>query len=113
MDIAALNTRIIFQKSTVLSDKIGNRTNQWQDYYKCFATISDSQGGNSAESSIAGLIVEHTDVSFTVRYCKKTMNIKSTEYRVLWNGDIYNIVKIDHLNLKKRALKFKCQKERS
>lgn len=113
MDIAAMNTRIVFQKSIVVADKIGNRKNEWKDYYGCFATINESQGASSSESNAAGLVVEHTDVSFTVRYCKKIMDMRSTEYRILWNGEVYNIVKIDHLNMKKKALKFKCKKERS
>lgn len=42
MDIAAMNERIMFQKNAVMTDKIGNHTNGWTDYYSCFATISDS-----------------------------------------------------------------------
>lgn len=44
MDIAAMNERILIQKSTVVTDRIGNRTNGWSDFYSCFATISDSTG---------------------------------------------------------------------
>lgn len=29
MDIAAMNERILIQKSTVVTDRIGNRTNGW------------------------------------------------------------------------------------
>lgn len=113
MEIAAMNVRITFQKNGVIVDKIGNHTNDWSDFYSCFATISDSTGKSSAEDTVAGLIVDHSDISFTVRFCKKAMAISSTNFRILWNGEVYNIVKIDHLNLKKHALKFKCEKERS
>ncbi len=48
MDIAAMNVRITFQKNAVVTDKIGNRTNSWADYYSCFATLSDSMGKSNA-----------------------------------------------------------------
>lgn len=113
MDIAAMNIRIKFQKNAVVTDKIGNHTNSWTDYYDCFATLSDSMGKSNAEDDVAGLTVDTSDISFTIRYCKKAMAITSTGYRVLWNGEVYNIIKIDHLNMKKQALKFKCEKVRS
>ncbi len=113
MDIAAMNEQIVIQKNTVVTDKIGNHKNTWVDYYSCFCTISDSTGKSNAEESVAGLIVDASDISFTVRYCKEVMDISTTGYRVLWRGDAYNILKIDHLNMKKHALKFKCEKVRS
>lgn len=110
MDVAAMNVRIVFQKNEAVSDSIGNRTNTWADYYSCHATISDSVGKSSAESDAAGQTVDHSDISFTVRFCRKAKAVDTTGYRILWDGEIYDILKIDHLNNKKRALKFKCQK---
>ena len=113
MDVAAMNVRITFQKSEVISDAIGNRSNSLTDYYSCFATLSDSAGKSSVETAAAGLIVDHSDISFTVRFCSKSSIINSTDYRVLWNNEVYDILKVDHLNMKKCALKFKCEKARS
>lgn len=110
MDVAAMNVRIMFQKNQTVSDAIGNRTNRWADYYSCHATISDSQGKSSAESEAVGQTVAHPDISFTVRFCRKVMSVDTTGFRILWDGGIYDILKVDHLNNKKRALKFKCQK---
>lgn len=70
MDIAAMNERILIQKSTVVTDRIGNRTNGWSDFYSCFATISDSTGKSNAEESVAGLVVDTSDINFTVRFCQ-------------------------------------------
>lgn len=36
--------------------------------------------------------------------------IDSTKCRVLFDGAVYNIVSIDHMNFKKKCLKFKCEK---
>ena len=94
MDIAAMNVRITIQKNTVATDKIGNRTNTWTDYYSCFATISDSMGKSNAEDAVAGLIVDTSDISFTVRFCKKAMAVTTTGYRVLWNPPFISAVTI-------------------
>ena len=110
MDIAAMNVRITFQKQDVVVDEIGNRSNEWTDYYSCFATISNSSGKTDTESEGAGTTLDELDIGFTVRFCQKTFAVNSTGYRIIWNGDVYNIVKLDYLNMKKRGLKFRCRK---
>ena len=110
MDIAAMNERITFQKQDVVADEIGNRNNEWTDYYSCFATISNSSGKTDTESEGAGTTLDELDIGFTVRFCQKTFAVNSTGYRIIWNGEVYNIVKVDYLNMKKRGLKFRCRK---
>ena len=109
MDIGLLNTRITIQKNTVVSDSIGNRTNQWSDYYSCFATVG-GEGGN--ETAVAGQKVDDSDISFSIRYCLKASVVNNTEYRVVFQGEIYNILFVDHMNYKKKSMKLKCQKAR-
>lgn len=109
MDIGALNERILFQKNEVISDEIGNHINKWTDYYSCFATISGEGGTEKQET---GQTIEATDISFTIRWCKKASKITSTCFRVIFRDEIYNVTLVDHLNFKKNALKFKCQKVR-
>ena len=38
--IEKLNERITIEKSTVVTDKVGNHRNAWVDYYTCFAYAS-------------------------------------------------------------------------
>ncbi len=109
MDIALLNVKITFEKNEVKIDDIGNRKNIWTNYYSCFATIS-GEGGK--ESTVANMTVDHSDISLTIRYCKKASFIDSTGYRIIFHDDIYNILTVDHMNYKKKSLKFKCQKVR-
>ena len=52
------------------------------------------------------------DIAFTIRYCKKLSNLDVTRYRVFYDGVIYNIVFVDHMNYKKKCLKLKCKKAR-
>lgn len=109
MAIALLNVHITFQKNEVITDKIGNHKNIWKDFYKCYATVS---GEGGAEKSAAGLIADDSDISFTVRYCKALSDIDSTKCRIIFDSNVYNIILIDHMNFKKKCLKFKCEKER-
>lgn len=109
MDVALLNVKIVFQKNEVVVDAIGNHKNQWADYYSCHATVS---GEGGSEKAVSGLIVEDSEISFTVRFCSKTATVTEDGFRISFNGELYNIVSIDHMNYKKKALKFKCEKVR-
>ena len=109
MDIALLNVSITVQKNTVVVDAIGNHKNEWTDFYSCHATVS-GEGGK--EATAAGTVVDDSDISFTVRYCRKVSEINNTEYRVLFDGEIYNILFVDHMNYKRKSIKVKCQKVR-
>ena len=107
MDIALLNTKVIFQKQNVSVDEVGNHINVWGDYYSCFATISGEGGG---ETFNAAEINDHSDISFTVRYCNRAAAVDTLSYRIMCGDDIYDILAIDHMSNKKQSLKFRCQK---
>lgn len=109
MDIALMNVRILFQKNVVKTDKIGNHTNAWEDYYSCYATVS---GEGGTEKTVAGLVVDDSDISFSVRYCGLVSKVDSSGYRIIFNDAIYNILSIDYMNYKRKSVKFKCQRVR-
>ena len=109
MDVALLNVKITFQKNSVEVDAIGNRKNGWADYYTCHATVSGESGN---EKHTAGTTVEDSDLAFTIRWCRKAAEIDVTGYRVVFHGELYNITSVDHMNYKKKSLKFRCQKVR-
>lgn len=109
MKTAMFNVKILLQKNSVTADKIGNRKNQWTDFYSCFAYVS---GENSAENIGAETISDNSEIIFTVRYCNKISDINPVNYRVVFYGEIYNIIGIDHMNFKKKTIKIKCRKER-
>ena len=106
MDVALLNERVTFQKNEAVVDDVGNHRNVWTDYYTCSATI----GGEGLASSKE--VLEDVSMTVTVRYCRKAVDIMSTRYRVLFRGEIYDIVNVDHMNFKKKSLKFTCRKVR-
>lgn len=109
MHTARLNVRILFQKNETVLDGIGNHISQWTDYYACHATVS---GEGGSEKAVAGLLVEDSDISFTIRFCKQAAEVTADGFRILFCGEPYNISAIDHLNYRKKALKFKCEKVR-
>lgn len=109
MEIALLNVKVTFQKNEIVTDNIGNHKNVWVDCYTCHATVGGESG---SEQVAAGTTVENADISFTVRFCKATDVVTTTEYRIFFRGDIYNILSIDHMNYKHKSIKFRCQKER-
>ncbi len=109
MNVALLNERIELQKNTVVSDAIGNRKNTWAPYFECACTVGGESG---REKDAAAQTVEQVDITFTVRSCTLTDAVKSELFRIVFKGDTYNIVSIDHMNYKHKCLKFRCRKER-
>lgn len=109
MEVALLNVRITIQQSETTVDAIGNHRNTWTDWYTCYATLG---GESPSEDTDAGTIVDNTKADFTIRWCRKAEVITADRHRVIYNGEIYNILGIDHRNNKRRSIKLKCQKAR-
>lgn len=108
MLLSLLNQKIIIQKNKVLLDDNCNHLNSWDDYYSCFATISNELG---RETNEVGNTQDVLSIDFTIRYCKKASLISTLNYRVLYNKEVYNIISIDHFNYKNKAIKLVCKKE--
>lgn len=109
MNIALLNRKVTFQACEMVADEIGNHSNVWTDYYTCMATVS-GEGGD--EERDAGVINDKADLSITVRYSAKTKAVTTTGYRIILEGELYDITAIDHFSYTNKALKFKCRKVR-
>ena len=109
MDIALLNKKVTIQANELVTDEIGNHSNAWSDYYTCQATIS-GEGGD--EERDAGEIVDKVNLAVTVRWCAKTKAVTSTGYRIVIDGELYDIIGIDHFSYTNKAIKFKCTKVR-
>lgn len=109
MKINLLNVRICITRNEVVTDSIGNHTNQWKPWYHCHATVSAEAG---KEQTDAGLVVDNSKVDFTIRWCRKAAEIDTTHFRVLFGEDSYNILAIDHMNYRKKSVKLSCEKVR-
>lgn len=109
MDIELLNVRIAILRHEVLVDGIGNHTTEWRPYYDCYATVSGEAGKEKTE---AGLVVDDSQIDFTIRWCRKSAAVTSTEFRVQFQGCLYDILAVDHRNFKRKAIKLTCRKVR-
>ena len=56
MNVALMNERVTFQKNTVVSDNIGNRTNSWEDYDSCACMVSGESGQENESASHTGVV---------------------------------------------------------
>lgn len=112
MNVSLMNEKVTFQKNTVTTDAIGNHKNSWEDFYSCHATIGGEGLASSKEKDVAGTVVEDVGMTVTVRYCKKASKIGSATHRLVFQGEIYDITNVDHMNFKKKCLKFICRKVR-
>ena len=109
MNIELLNVRIFIFKNSVVTDTIGNHQNEWQPFYTCYATVSGEAG---KEQSDTGMVVDDSGIDFTIRWCKKADEIDSTHFRVEFNGELYNISAVDHMNYRRKSIKLSCEKVR-
>ncbi len=109
MNIALMNVRIEVQKNAVTTDKYGNHKNSWEPYLSCYATVS---GETPKEETDAGLTVDDSKTDFTIRFCHAASAITSTGYRVIFGGETYDILGVNHMNFKNKGIKLLCQKVR-
>lgn len=72
----------------------------------------DCERGERIRAEYSLFTVEDGKVDFTIRYCKKAAGINSTGFRILFQGEIYDILGVDHKNYKKKCLKYSCRKVR-
>lgn len=108
MKIGRMNERITIQKHEVVVDKYQNHSNEWNDYFSCYtyaSTYTANEDGDPVTS-------EERSITFEVRYCPELKDITSTEYRVLFHDEAYNILSVDMMNYQKKEIRLTCRKEK-
>ena len=73
--------RITIQRSSLGNDKAGNHVLVWEDYFCCSAFVNSL-------SEVAGMDTEH--------------------YRILFRGQVYDLVFIDNVRYQNRTLKLRA-----
>ena len=113
MEISKMRSRITIQKNMVKVDAIGNRRVVWTDFYSCYAYANIATGKTAGqEYEAAGQTVASDGYTFTVRYCKALKGMDSDHYRILFDGDIYNITLVDDFQFRHETLKLTATKVR-
>lgn len=106
--IARRNERITFQKNEVYSDRYKNRLQQWTDYFTCSA-YADTYIANEDGDEV---ISEDRSITFETRWCPELADVTSTEYRIVFRGENYNILSVDMMNYQRQTVRFSCRKEK-
>ena len=106
--IARKNVRITFQHNEVYSDKYKNRLQQWTDYFSCSAYANTYVSQESGEEVTS----EEKSVKFECRWCPELAAVSSTGYRILFEGEYYNILSVDPVNYQRDEIHFTCKKEK-
>lgn len=107
MKIVDFNRKITFLNKDVEVDEIGNHKSIWSDYLTTNSYISFQGKG---EEVFLGMEVDRSDISFTVRFQNRLKNINTSDFRILFEAENYNIISIDFMNYKNRFIKFRCRK---
>ena len=108
MDIAGLRVRIIIQRNGTVTDRYGNHTSAWTDYFSCWATATMS-GKSADETQEAGHTEEADRLDITVRWSSETATVNSKQYRILLDDRIYDILGIDDMGFRHNSRKFFCR----
>lgn len=106
--IARKNVRIMFQKNEVIVDEYKNHINKWKDFFICFAYANTYTAQETGEE----VTYENRSIIFETRYCPELTLVTSTEYRILFNGEAYDIISIDMMNYQNQTIKFTCRREK-
>lgn len=98
MNTAKMKQRIIFQKYGTVTDSDGFTSQQWKDYYSCWAYANNLSGGEFWEAMVVN--AEQT-VVFEVRCCDKIKVLNTKNYRILFKNIPYDITFIDSVQYNK------------
>ena len=96
MEIGTLNQRITILEHRTVVDEIGNHITKWEETFSLWAKVI---------VKTAGVTKEVQKLEFLVRQSPASLNINSTNFRILFRNNIYNVTGItplyDHNNYMK------------
>lgn len=94
MEFAKLNQRITLLEHRTVKDEIGNHTTKWEELCSMWSMAVVKNLQSSSETAENGITKEVRTVTFTVRQSSYLLFINSTTHRILFRGQIYNIISI-------------------
>ena len=102
MEIGTLNQRITILEHRTVIDEIGNHITKWEETFSLWSKVAVK---TASETTDAGVTKEVQKLEFLVRQSPATLNINSTNFRILFRNSIYNVTGIaplyDHNNYMK------------
>lgn len=100
------NKKIIFQILTEKTDKIGNQTTEWEDFFTAWASVN---GVGGREYYSASQVNSQNDVIFKTRYSRKIADFHTSEVRIAYNGRTYDVKHIDDYQERHQQLTFRTE----
>lgn len=94
VDIGKLNRRITLQRRTITEDDAGNQQQEWSNFHSCWAAVN---GVANREYWKAREQHEENIVSFKIRWCHALNALNKTDFRIVFDGSVYDIVFIDNV----------------
>lgn len=107
MEINKLNQKIQIERQEESKDDLGIFKTSWEHYFITHAYIIFEGIG---EINFEGGEVDHASASFTIRYQRKTKELNTSNFRIVFNTEIYNILSIDRMNYKNKYIKLRARK---
>lgn len=108
--IARFTERLIVQKNATVTDRYGNHTAGWIDYFSCYTYANTYQYDKENNGEV---IREEQTINFEVRYCSELKCVDSIHYRVVFHGAVYNIISVDMMNYQYHTIRLRCKLEKA
>ena len=110
--VSRYNSKVVFQRNTVVTDTIRNRTHTWMDYFSCYAYVNTVAMANQAAQEGTSVVpIEQRNITFETRCCSELAVVSSVDYRIVFAGDVYDIIAVDPVNYQNAELRFICKRE--
>ena len=91
MEIGNLNQRITILEHRTVIDEIGNHITKWEETFFLWAKVTVK---TASETTDAGITREVQKLEFLARQSPASLNINSTNFRILFRSQVYDITGI-------------------
>ena len=105
MDAGAFRSLIQFQQYVEGFDEIGNPSHEWKDYKQAYAYVNGLSGREYWEAAV---VHGENTVEFIFRWKPLFDLINTKQYRIVFNGSVYDIVSIDNLQFRNKLVKVRA-----
>lgn len=105
MDSGAYRSLVTIQQYVSGFDDIGNPSEEWQKYKTCYAYVNGLSGREYWEAAV---VHGENTVEFVFRWKPFFDSMNTKQYRLLFNGGIYDITSIDNIQFRNKTVKIKA-----
>lgn len=105
MDSGAYRSLVTIHQYVSGFDDIGNPSEEWQDYKTCYAYVNGLSGREYWEAAV---VHGENTVEFVFRWKPFFNSMNTKQYRILFNGGIYDITSIDNIQFRNKTVKIKA-----